>query len=663
MATDFYVVGGAVEDERCYVTREADTKLYNLLFNEGKPGKYCHIFNARQMGKSSLRVQATKKLEKKNIKCCIVRLQGIGTDTNERTWYKSFIRAIFYSFNNLKEQIDFEGWWAKNSDDITMVSCFKYFISDVLLKYIQGKIVIFIDEIDKMLSMPFRDDFFGMIRDCCEERTNNKEYERITFCLVGVATPSDLIQNAKETSYNISEEIELEGFKLDKKDTIKLIEGLNINNKEQAKKVLGEILKWTNGQPFLTQRLCKLVGESVSSGALKEEEIVIDSLVKERVINDWKNNDPNEHFRHIENRITDKNSPYTGILLGIYKKVLSVEKKVDIPNTYFDQLLRLSGLVIKTKEGLTVFNPIYETIFNRDWVENELKNIRPIEYREKKAAWKASAETKKERDKSWLLYGEELENAIQKKYSSLSGEDADFIEQSKENTAECRGEINLKLTREQKNIIIRTAIDWTNRQTEIWEKLIEIVNQHQQKAENKLKDINDFEEWVNKLVREHLLSDQDTKKKIEAKIQTQEEKRFWLLVTYGKILRDKVKDFDLPSGIGTEADDLLKMGLVRKRYEHIQDRDTYWEVANKVYAEVFNQEYIENNLPAFRFNDELDFNYGKKFGLWLINQEEKHLLSNEEISAILPKLDNQELELSYEEHLFLIKSQIKINLN
>src|SRR5262249_52279674 len=66
-----------------------------------------------------------------------------------------------------------------------------------------GRLVIFIDEIDAVRSLPFStDEFFAAIRQCYNRRTREPEFERLTFCLLGVASPSDLIRDVRMTPFN-----------------------------------------------------------------------------------------------------------------------------------------------------------------------------------------------------------------------------------------------------------------------------------------------------------------------------------------------------------------------------------------------------------------------------------------------------------------------------
>src|SRR5205085_5411481 len=76
-----------------------------------------------------------------------------------------------------------------------------------------ARLVIFVDEIDAVRSLPFRtDEFFAAIRECYNRRPQKPEFERLVFCLLGVASPSDLISDARMTPFNIGRRIELADF-------------------------------------------------------------------------------------------------------------------------------------------------------------------------------------------------------------------------------------------------------------------------------------------------------------------------------------------------------------------------------------------------------------------------------------------------------------------
>src|SRR5207247_9872199 len=86
-------------------------------------------------------------------------------------------------------------------------------LQEAVRPHCPGRLVIAIDEIDAVRSLPFStDEFFAAIRDCYNRRSQDPEFARLTFCLLGVATPSDLIQDTRTTPFNIGHRIELTDF-------------------------------------------------------------------------------------------------------------------------------------------------------------------------------------------------------------------------------------------------------------------------------------------------------------------------------------------------------------------------------------------------------------------------------------------------------------------
>ncbi|MHC5827115.1 MAG: AAA-like domain-containing protein, partial [Nostoc sp.] len=176
---------------------------------------------------------------------------------------------------------------------ISSVQGWTEFLERVLLHHTHKQIVIFIDEIDSLLSISFKDDFFAAIRACYNKRAENPEYKRLTFVLLGVATPSDLISDKSRTPFNIGRAIELTGFELEECQT--LVQGF-VEKVSNPQTVLKEILDWTGGQPFLTQKLCKLIRTD-------DEGLSVEELVQKYIIQNWESQDVPEHLRTIYARI------------------------------------------------------------------------------------------------------------------------------------------------------------------------------------------------------------------------------------------------------------------------------------------------------------------------------------------------------------------------
>lgn len=211
--TTQYKVGGTLELKDIYVVREADEQLYQAL----KKGQFCAVLNSRQQGKSSLAIRTWDRLNQEDIACVVIDLMSVvpkditadkfTADTLYSGICQNFVRRWELSVNRRQ-------WW-RERNDLSSIQRFSEFIEGVLLAEIQQPVVIFFDEINTLINLPFKDDFFKLIRTCYNQRALNSDYQRLTFALFGVAAPWDLISDNTQTPFNIGREIELHGFQGD----------------------------------------------------------------------------------------------------------------------------------------------------------------------------------------------------------------------------------------------------------------------------------------------------------------------------------------------------------------------------------------------------------------------------------------------------------------
>ena len=360
-----YQIGGTVPiDSPTYVVRKADKLLYKAL----KQRQFCYIFNARQMGKSSLRAKIMHQLISEGYVCAALDLTEIlSNDTTEDQLYNSIIfnlakkLGLFPEFNYRS--------WKKNLDYLSSLEKLGEFIEEILLKQISQKIVIFIDEIDTVLDLNFScDRFFAFLRSLYNKRAETIEYNRLTLVLIGRTAPHYLIKNPESTPFNIGCGIPLEGFKLAEVER-SLINGLR-DNCDEPYTTIKEVLAWTGGQPFLTQKICNLISSSSLRIDRGKETEYIAKLIKEEIINDWENKDQPEHLKTIRNKLT-KNPGNSKLLLEKYREML-LKGEISDEQTIECSELFLSGIARKEAGKLKLYNRIYETVFDRSWVDKEI---------------------------------------------------------------------------------------------------------------------------------------------------------------------------------------------------------------------------------------------------------------------------------------------------
>ena len=149
----------------------------------------------------------------------------------------------------------------------------------------------------------------------------------------------------------------------------------------------------------------------------------LEDLVERYILRNWEAQDEPEHLRTIRDRLL-RNDQQALQLLGQYQRIREREEGISIYKIKEYWLLRLSGIVVQKNNDLVVYNPIYRRIFNADWIEEQLSQLRP--YAKTLEDWLHS-----QRSPEYLLPEKALEKALKwAEGRKLSAVDYEYISAS-----------------------------------------------------------------------------------------------------------------------------------------------------------------------------------------------------------------------------------------
>lgn len=350
--SSLYTTGGTVQASGgIYLTRKADEDLLALC----RQGAFAFVLTARQMGKSSLMTRAAERLMAEGSRTALIDLNALGTKLTAEQWYLGILVEIQRQVE-LKTRVT--EWWHRQAH-LGMTHRMSMFFEDVLLAEVKERLVLFVDEIDSTLGLDFTDDFFASVRSLYNARAQRPELGRLSFVLLGVATPGDLIKDPARTPFNLGHRVELTDFTLE--EARPLAAGFALPEATGIE-WLRWVMEWTGGHPYLTQRLCR----EIVQGREGVERAVARIFLGEKSFDD-------NNLQFVRDMLTRKErSPDVEAVLRMYRLIRRGRSVRDDEQSPIKSHLKLSGVVRRDGDMLVLRNRIYEEVFTERWVGENL---------------------------------------------------------------------------------------------------------------------------------------------------------------------------------------------------------------------------------------------------------------------------------------------------
>lgn len=377
LSSRYYVAGGTLAASACsYVIRRADSELLAALAN----GEFCYVLDTRQVGKSSLIVHVATELMERGYMTAFLDLSTSGDAPTEDQWYGKLLADLSRA-THCEDEAD--AFWDANIRFSSAQRWF-FFLRDVVIPRLTQPLIVFIDEIESVRKLPFSTDgFFAILRGIHNLRALETTSSKLTFCVAGVATPSELIRDPSTTPFNIGRRVALRDFSVSEMSQFERgLHGAESLRTQQLKR----IAYWTSGHPYLTQRFCQAVAET--GRALSGRDI-------DRVANQvfFRRHAQSDEFnlQFVRRQLLDDLSPVD--ILTLYARVQSGDRvQVTGTDPTVDRLL-LSGAACLNDEldipELKIRNRIYATVFDRAWVLTHLPGAE--QRRQRQAFWRGVA--------------------------------------------------------------------------------------------------------------------------------------------------------------------------------------------------------------------------------------------------------------------------------
>jgi hypothetical protein len=253
MSVIYYKTGGPLlsisPDVDGYIEREADTQARNHL----RQMDYITLIEPRQQGKTSLAYRLMGDFADQG--CTFAYADLTTTDrSDEPTWYASIYSWLLSQIPSL----------VSNDELSTPINghTWLHFLRNLAERAEKAhtNLIIVLDEVGAT-PRDWSTDFFSSIRSIYVQRQGFPCLHHLSFIIAGAFNPRLLIRDPNISNFNVDQRVEIPDFSLEQVRQSVARLGLSAR---QTTSVAKRVYYWTDGQPYLTQCLCRALAERMA---------------------------------------------------------------------------------------------------------------------------------------------------------------------------------------------------------------------------------------------------------------------------------------------------------------------------------------------------------------------------------------------------------------
>ena len=340
----------------CYVERDADRELLLAIAEQ----RFCYVLAPRATGKSSLMARAIATLRRDGQLAAMVDLTQIGARSDNADpgrWYYSIAYRIV---RELRLKVDLQSWWQEKSTLSAEQRLAEFFFEIVLANTVEP-VTVFIDEVERALDFSFSQELFAAIHTCYTRRLTEPDYARLNFVVLGTASAGTLCPDSAVSPFVDGVRIALPDFTREQCEVF--AGGLGVDE-ERASALLDRIYGWTNGHPYLTQKIARAVarkgGASGDVDRVVREQFLAPGVAQEEPL-----------LSHMRAVLTER-KPAMRQSLALLAKIAKGQEAYADPSSPAVETLLLSGVVEVDRRRLRYRNRICAHVFGSRWANSVL---------------------------------------------------------------------------------------------------------------------------------------------------------------------------------------------------------------------------------------------------------------------------------------------------